>query len=104
LRNILERAVLLGDRRVLTARDLHFDVRGERDQFDNGSITRLEEVEKKYIAGVLKTLGEQVPEAARKLGIPRSSLYNKIKLYRISLGTKGESSSTSSDEPASHEG
>jgi DNA-binding NtrC family response regulator len=91
LRNILERAVLLGDRKVLTARDLHFDVRADSDGLDDGSITTLEEVEKKYIARTLKILGGQVPEAAKQLGIPRSSLYNKIKNYRITLGTKRES-------------
>jgi DNA-binding NtrC family response regulator len=91
LRNILERAVLLGDRKVLTARDLHFDVRADSDGLDDGSITTLEEVEKKYIARTLKILGGQVPEAAKQLGIPRSSLYNKIKNYRITLGAKRES-------------
>jgi DNA-binding NtrC family response regulator len=76
---------------MLTARDLHFDVRADSDGLDDGSITTLEEVEKKYIARTLKILGGQVPEAAKQLGIPRSSLYNKIKNYRISLGTKRES-------------
>jgi DNA-binding NtrC family response regulator len=101
LRNILERAVLLGDRKVLTARDLHFDVRADSDGFDDGTITTLEEVEKKYIARTLKILGGQVPEAAKQLGIPRSSLYNKIKNYRITLGTKRElpgSGESASDE------
>jgi len=101
LRNILERAVLLGDRKVLTARDLHFDVRGDSDGLDDGSITTLEEVEKKYITRTLKILGGQVPEAARKLGIPRSSLYNKIRNYRIALGTKRDSPTTYSEESTS---
>jgi DNA-binding NtrC family response regulator len=103
LRNILERAVLLGDRKVLTARDLHFDVRADSDGLDDGSITTLEEVEKKYIARTLKLLGGQVPEAAKQLGIPRSSLYNKIKNYRITLGTKRESPTAGAEESVSDE-
>jgi DNA-binding NtrC family response regulator len=83
LRNILERALLLGDQKVLTAKDLHFDVRADTDRFDDGTIMTLEEVERTYIARALRILGEQVPEVAKKLGIPRSSLYNKIKQYRI---------------------
>jgi DNA-binding NtrC family response regulator len=103
LRNILERAVLLGDRKVLTARDLHFDVRGDSDGLDDGSITTLEEVEKSYIARTLKILGGQVPEAAKRLGIPRSSLYNKIRNYRINLGTKREAPITRAEEQASQD-
>ena len=101
LRNILERAVLLGDQKVLTSRDLHFDVRIDSDRFDDGSITTLEEVEKTYIARVLKILGGQVPEAAKRLGIPRSSLYNKIKQYRIDTGAKAGTPTTCSDAPVS---
>jgi DNA-binding NtrC family response regulator len=90
LRNILERAVLLGDQPLLTAKDLHFDVRAEIDVFDDGAITTLEEVERTHIARALKILGGQVPEAAKRLGIPRSSLYNKIKQHRIGHDTKPE--------------
>jgi DNA-binding NtrC family response regulator len=103
LRNILERAVLLGDQKLLTTRDLHFDVRADSEGYDGGSITTLEEVETKYIAKVLKILGGQVPEAAKRLGIPRSSLYNKIKQYRISVGPKSESMAGYSQVPVSSE-
>jgi transcriptional regulator with PAS, ATPase and Fis domain len=99
LRNILERAVLLGDGKVLHAKDLHFDVQAESDRFDDGSISTLEEVEKTYIARALKILRGQVPEVAKRLGIPRSSLYTKIKHYRIPLGAKddGKDDSPSTD-------
>jgi DNA-binding NtrC family response regulator len=98
LRNILERAVLLGDQRLLTAKDLHFDVRADADSFDDGAIATLEEVERTHIARALRILGGQVPEAAKRLGIPRSSLYNKIKQYRISHDPKAESSAAPSDK------
>jgi DNA-binding NtrC family response regulator len=97
LRNILERAVLLGDQQLLTPKDLHFDVRAETDRFDDGAITTLEEVERTHIARALRILGGQVPEAAKALGIPRSSLYNKIKQYRIGHDPKIELPAAASD-------
>ena len=90
LRNILERAVLLGDQQLLTARDLHFDVRAAHDRLDDGDITTLEEVERKHIARALRILGGQVPEAAKRLGIPRSSLYHKMKQHRIGHDIKAK--------------
>ena len=97
LRNILERAVLLGDQQLLTPQDLHFDVRADPDRFDDGAITTLEEVERTHIARALRILGGQVPEAAKALGIPRSSLYNKIKQYRIGHDPKIELPAAASD-------
>jgi DNA-binding NtrC family response regulator len=90
LRNILERALLLGDQQLLTAKDLHFEVQADNDHFDDGTITTLEEVERKYIARALRLLGGTVPEVAKRLGIPRSSLYNKIRRYRIDHDAKTE--------------
>jgi DNA-binding NtrC family response regulator len=90
LRNILERAVLLGDQKLLTVKDLHFDVHADTNRPDDGAITTLEEVEKAYIARALRILGGTVPEVAKKLGIPRSSLYNKIRQYRIDHDSKTE--------------
>jgi transcriptional regulator with PAS, ATPase and Fis domain len=97
LRNILERAVLLGDQKLLTAKDLHFDMRKDTDRFDDGAIATLEEVERTQIERALSILGGQVPEAAKRLGIPRSSLYNKIKQYRIVHDLKTASSAAESD-------
>jgi len=97
LRNILERALLLGDQKLLAAKDLHFDVRVDTDRFDDGAIATLEEVERTHIARALRILGGQVPEAAKRLGIPRSSLYNKIKQYRIGHDAKTTPSGAESD-------
>jgi DNA-binding NtrC family response regulator len=97
LRNILERAVLLGDQHLLTPKDLHFDVHIDTDRFDDGAIATLEEVERTHIARALRILGGHVPEAAKTLGIPRSSLYNKIKQYRIGHDPKTTSSAAESD-------
>jgi DNA-binding NtrC family response regulator len=103
LRNILERALLLGDQQLLTAKDLHFEVQADHDQLDEGAITTLEEVEKKYIARALRLLGGTVPEVAKRLGIPRSSLYNKIRQYRIEHNAKTERADGESGQPADAE-
>jgi len=84
LRNVLERAVLLNGGRTLTERDLHFDVDVEAGNLENGNIKTLETMEREYIEQVLYLEGGRVEPAARKLGIPRSSLYHKIKQYGIS--------------------
>ena len=84
LRNVLERAVLLNGGRCLAERDLHFEGEAERIIPGNREVMKLEEVERHYIEEVLFLEGGRVEHAARKLGIPRSSLYHKIKQYRIS--------------------
>jgi transcriptional regulator of acetoin/glycerol metabolism len=43
----------------------------------------LEEVERQHISRVLRSENGKVDRAAAKLGIPRSSLYVKIKQYGI---------------------
>jgi DNA-binding NtrC family response regulator len=103
LRNILERALLLGDQQLLTAKDLHFEVQADHDHLDDGAVTTLEEVEKKYIARALRLLGGTVPEVAKRLGIPRSSLYNKIRQYRIDHDAKAEPANDDSGQKADEE-
>ena len=46
-------------------------------------VRTLEEMEKHYIEEVLLLEGGRVEAAAKRLGIPRSSLYHKIKQYGI---------------------
>lgn len=85
VRNVLERALLLCDRNVLGRRDLRFDV-SEADE-TGASDTRLTllEVERRHIEQVLKEEQGQVESAAKRLGIPRSTLYQKIKQYQVVL-------------------
>jgi DNA-binding NtrC family response regulator len=82
LRNVLERAVLITGSRLLTDKDLHFDVRVEQDIAGNGQFRTLDEMERHYIEQVLRKENGRVELAAKKLGIPRSSLYHKLKQYR----------------------
>jgi DNA-binding NtrC family response regulator len=83
LRNVLERAVLLSGSHLLTERDLHFDLQIGADAEEMSSGKTLGEVERQYIEMVLGQEGGHVEVAARKLGIPRSSLYYKLKQYGI---------------------
>jgi DNA-binding NtrC family response regulator len=95
--------LLLGDQQRLTAKDLHFEVQADNDHSDDGTITTLEEVERKYIARALRLLGGTVPEVAKRLGIPRSSLYNKIRQYRIDQDAKAELADGESGQPLNAE-
>ncbi|MDF1503539.1 sigma-54 dependent transcriptional regulator [Roseisolibacter sp. H3M3-2] len=89
LRNVLERAVLLGrEGGVIGRADLAFE-RGERTQSpaagaagDWDDLT-LEQVEARHIGRVLQLEQGHVERAAQRLGISRSSLYAKIKLYGL---------------------
>jgi DNA-binding NtrC family response regulator len=78
LRNVIERAVLLSNHSALGVRDLHFDSipRGAAEEPLNLSLA---DVERRHIERVLAAEGGNVARAAQQLGIPRSSLYQKIK-------------------------
>ncbi len=85
LRNVLERAVLLSDRRILGRKDLRFDIpAGTETGTTNTSLT-LRELEQRHIERVLQEEQGHVESAAKRLGIPRSTLYQKIKQYQIVL-------------------
>jgi DNA-binding NtrC family response regulator len=85
LRNVLERAVLLGKANVLDRDDLRFDAPTSPHAWvDERNLTLLE-VERRHIERVLREERGRVEAAARRLGIPRSSLYQKLKQYKISV-------------------
>ena len=83
LRNVIERAVLLNEQRSISINDLHFDGNsGSRSAYLDSNLT-LSELEKQHIERVLREERGRVEKAARRLGIPRSSLYQKIKKYQL---------------------
>ena len=87
LRNCLERALLLSDKPVLNASDLHLDPPRQRPLASNSDDVKdmtLAELERRHILRVLEREGGQVEAAAARLGIPRSTLYQKLKQYRSS--------------------
>ena len=85
LRNVLERALLLSDSKAIRKRDLRFENAPEVGGLPHGTDLPLAEVERRYILRVLEEQGGHVARAAQKLGLPRSSLYQRLKNYGISL-------------------
>jgi len=83
LRNVIERAVLLSDQHCITIKDLHFDGHGSVGAPLMDTRLTLLELEKQHIERVLQEEHGKVESAAKRLGIPRSSLYQKIKKHQI---------------------
>jgi DNA-binding NtrC family response regulator len=88
LRNVLERAVLVGGHGVIRSEHLHFQAAPSLEVYRPGTaIGTLKQMECAYINHVLHDEGGSIERAARRLGIPRSSLYNKMKRFEIPQGT-----------------
>jgi DNA-binding NtrC family response regulator len=85
LRNVLERAVLLSDRHILSRTDLRFDNPSSAEASANDTHLSLQELERRHIERVLREERSHVESAAKRLGIPRSTLYQKIKQHQIVL-------------------
>jgi len=83
LRNVIERAVLLSEGKTIGLRDLHFDGHASVGTPFFDSRLTLIELERQHIQRVLNEEGGRVERAAKRLGIPRSSLYQKIKKHQI---------------------
>ena len=83
LRNVIERAVLLSDQKTITINDLHYDGHTQVGSPIHDSRLTLLELEKQHIERVLQEERGRVEKAAKRLGIPRSSLYQKIKKHQI---------------------
>jgi len=87
LRNVLERAALISESNVLRPEHLLFQPASNLGAFAPGeSNGTLKELERAYIFHVLNAEGGSVERAARRLGIPRSSLYNKMRRFDIPQG------------------
>lgn len=78
LRNVLERAMLAGEGNVIRGRDLQFYPLCFSEQSDGLANLTLREMERTHITVILEQEQGSVQKAARRLGIPRSSLYNKL--------------------------
>jgi DNA-binding NtrC family response regulator len=83
LRNVLERAVLLGGSSRIEPEDLRFDSGLANLATASDSSLTLSEVERRHIELVLGEENGHVERAARRLGIPRSSLYQKVKQFGL---------------------
>jgi DNA-binding NtrC family response regulator len=88
LRNVLERVVLTCGNSIIAAEDLrllHVDAISPMDAPEVGQMWEVKTAERQLIRGALEAEGGHVANAARRLRIPRSTLYKKIKRYSIDL-------------------
>jgi DNA-binding NtrC family response regulator len=85
LRNVIERAVLLSEGKSISLKDLNFEGHANVGAPNSDSRLTLLELEKQHIQRVLEEERGRVEKAANRLGIPRSSLYQKIKKHQISM-------------------
>jgi DNA-binding NtrC family response regulator len=86
LQNEIQRAVLLCESNEIDSTDLSIsNVKAEADQAHDTNFTLLEGVERNAIVQMLKETGGNKLETAKRLGIGRQTLYNKIKAYGIEV-------------------
>lgn len=86
LQNEVQRAVLMSEGRTIEVQDLSITSApedGQSEQWPN--MTLMEGVEKNAIIQMLKETGGNKVETAKRLGIGRQTLYNKIKAYGIQV-------------------
>ena len=80
LRNILQNALLMSNGKVIYPEDLPEEVSREENKRVFGSIAELEE---RHLKSVLAGVNWNKRKASEILGINRSTLYEKIRLYKI---------------------
>ena len=84
LENIIERAVALTDCDQIRPQDLPQDIQHlEFDTIEGEGLLPLDELEKRYIAKVLETTGFNKGLTAQILNIPRTTLWRKLKEYKL---------------------
>jgi Nif-specific regulatory protein len=79
LRNVLDSAVVLAEDEAVRPQDLALRDSGSGDL----ETLNIEEWERRLITEALNRAGDNVPEAAKLLGIGRATLYRKIEQYHI---------------------
>ena len=86
LRNVLERAALLSEDGIIRETGLEFETlsRKSQSQVPFSGPETLAEIERLHIHRILDLEKGNVPRAAQRLGIPRSSLYAKIRQFGLS--------------------
>jgi DNA-binding NtrC family response regulator len=86
LQNEVQRAVLLCEGGEIEAADLSItNVQTDTDGIHDTNFTLLEGVERNAIIQMLRETGGNKLETAKRLGIGRQTLYNKIKAYGIEV-------------------
>ncbi len=83
LRNVLERALLFTDGAVLEAGDLAFEPGPEHRSNSYKADWTLEELERFHISLAFTGENQNVEKTARRLGIAKSTLYQKLKTLHL---------------------
>jgi len=83
LQNEIQRTVLMCEGQLVEATDLSIGDPSSGPDPGNQNLTLMEAMERNKIIEVLKETGGNKLETARRLGIGRQTLYNKIKAYAI---------------------
>ena len=83
LRNVLERAVLLTDKAILEPDDFGFELKPHKRSNSYDSHWTLEDVERFHIACVFSEENQNVEKTAKRLGIAKSTLYQKLKALNL---------------------
>jgi transcriptional regulator with PAS, ATPase and Fis domain len=82
LQNEVQRAVLMCDEKAIDVQDLSI-TDTKVNELDDQNLTLMEAMERNKIIEVLRETNGNKLETARRLGIGRQTLYNKIKAYAI---------------------
>jgi DNA-binding NtrC family response regulator len=82
LQNEIQRAVLMSEGTLIDAHDL--SIMTATSAKENPDLTLMEAMERNAILQMLKDTNGNKLETAKRLGIGRQTLYNKIKMYGIS--------------------
>ena len=82
LRNCVDRAVVLGDGKIIQPEDLPYTFR-RGDQVISAPLETLDHMEEDHIIRVLRHTSWNKSDAAKILGVTRQTLDNKIKRYKI---------------------
>ena len=83
LQNEVQRAVLMCEGKQVDAQDLSISAPRIDTPEDETNLTLMEAMERNTIVQMLKETGGNKLETAKRLGIGRQTLYNKIKAYGI---------------------
>jgi two-component system response regulator AtoC len=84
LENIIERAVALSDKALIGPKDLPLDLQKlDVKDYDKENLVNLEEIEKEYIKRVLAETNYNKAMATKILGLPRTTLWRKMKKYGL---------------------
>ena len=81
LRNVIERAIVVCEGDKITSDDLSFPFRSRAKQIVSDD--SLESIEQSHIERILNRTNWQISQAAEILKIDRTTLYNKIKKYKL---------------------